>query len=207
MVAGLTQHYPDTIRPALQVIRVKTGARVAGVYMMVFKNDRQVSSRIRPSSSNLPPKSSRISRSRRPRWRSDSTSNRVSRCCRSRISGAPSTRCRRECAVRPRWSASERPELEVDGEMQADTAVVDEILAETYPFSRLQRARKRSCVSLPRSGQHRLQAHPAASRRRGRGPDPRRAEQALSTCYNEAPKSTRSSTWPRSQAVDAQNSE
>jgi malate dehydrogenase (oxaloacetate-decarboxylating)(NADP+) len=32
------------------------------------------------------------------------------------------------------------PELEVDGEMQADTAIVDEILTETYPFSRLKRA-------------------------------------------------------------------
>ncbi|MCJ2532286.1 MAG: NADP-dependent malic enzyme, partial [Candidatus Thermoplasmatota archaeon] len=29
------------------------------------------------------------------------------------------------------------PELEVDGEMQADTAVVSEILEKTYPFSRL----------------------------------------------------------------------
>ena len=38
MVAGLTQHYPDTIRPALQIVRVKTGTRVAGVYMMVLQN-------------------------------------------------------------------------------------------------------------------------------------------------------------------------
>ena len=32
------------------------------------------------------------------------------------------------------------PDLIVDGEMQADTAVVDDILKETYPFSRLDKA-------------------------------------------------------------------
>jgi malate dehydrogenase (oxaloacetate-decarboxylating)(NADP+) len=31
------------------------------------------------------------------------------------------------------------PDLVVDGEMQADTAVVEEILTRSYPFSRLQR--------------------------------------------------------------------
>jgi len=36
LVAGLTQHYPDTIRPALQVIPMKTGRRkVAGMYLLI----------------------------------------------------------------------------------------------------------------------------------------------------------------------------
>lgn len=40
MVAGLTQHYSSTIRPALQIIRTRPGTdKVAGVYMMIFKND------------------------------------------------------------------------------------------------------------------------------------------------------------------------
>ena len=36
MVAGISQHYPDTIRPALQIIRVKTDARVAGKVKVVM---------------------------------------------------------------------------------------------------------------------------------------------------------------------------
>ncbi len=40
LVAGLTQHYPETIRPALQIIKPRPGiSTVAGLYMLVFKND------------------------------------------------------------------------------------------------------------------------------------------------------------------------
>ena len=36
LVGGLTQHYPDTIRPALQVIEVRSGwRRVSGVYVLI----------------------------------------------------------------------------------------------------------------------------------------------------------------------------
>ncbi len=40
LIAGVNYHYPDTIRPALQIIPLKKGLEVvAGVYMLVFKND------------------------------------------------------------------------------------------------------------------------------------------------------------------------
>ncbi|MFQ5798285.1 MAG: NADP-dependent malic enzyme, partial [Bacteroidota bacterium] len=40
LVSGLTQHYPDTIRPALQIIKMRKGiATVAGLYMLIFKKD------------------------------------------------------------------------------------------------------------------------------------------------------------------------
>ncbi len=36
LIGGLTQHYPDTIRPALQVIPIKEGRKkVAGVYVLI----------------------------------------------------------------------------------------------------------------------------------------------------------------------------
>ncbi|HSP07012.1 MAG TPA: NADP-dependent malic enzyme, partial [Acidobacteriota bacterium] len=39
LVSGITQHFPDTIRPALQIIKPKPGAKtIAGVYMLIFKN-------------------------------------------------------------------------------------------------------------------------------------------------------------------------
>ena len=40
-LAGLTQHYPDTIRPALEIVRMKPGiSRVSGLYIML--TERQV---------------------------------------------------------------------------------------------------------------------------------------------------------------------
>ena len=38
LVSGLTKHYPDTLRPALQIIKLRDGvSKVAGLYAMVFK--------------------------------------------------------------------------------------------------------------------------------------------------------------------------
>ncbi|KPL10788.1 malic enzyme, partial [candidate division TA06 bacterium SM1_40] len=40
LISGVTQNYPETIRPALQVIKVRDDVRrVSGVYMMIVKND------------------------------------------------------------------------------------------------------------------------------------------------------------------------
>src|SRR5512139_1275702 len=39
LISGLTQHYPETVRPALQIIGKQEGvSTIAGLYMMVFKN-------------------------------------------------------------------------------------------------------------------------------------------------------------------------
>jgi malate dehydrogenase (oxaloacetate-decarboxylating)(NADP+) len=139
MVAGLTQHYPDTIRPALQVIRVKTGAQVAGVYMMVLKNDikffADTTVIIEPTAEEL----ADIAIQAADVARRFNVEPRVAMLSFSNFGSTKhplSEKVRRATElVRER-----APELEVDGEMQADTAVVGEILAETYPFSRLQRA-------------------------------------------------------------------
>ena len=39
LISGLTQHYPDTVRPALRIIGKREGVgTIAGLYMLVFKN-------------------------------------------------------------------------------------------------------------------------------------------------------------------------
>ncbi len=39
LLSGLTMHYPDTIRPALQTIKMREGLKkVAGLYMLILKN-------------------------------------------------------------------------------------------------------------------------------------------------------------------------
>ena len=137
MVAGLTQHYPDTIRPALQIIRIKSDVKkVAGVYMMIFKDDvkffADTTVNIEPTAEDLAEIAIGTAEVARrfniePRVAMLSFSNFGS----TRHPLADKVRIATEL-VRQR-----APELEVDGEMQADTAVVREILTETYPFSTL----------------------------------------------------------------------
>ena len=38
LVSGVTQHYPDTIRPALQILRTREGLhRVSGCYAVITR--------------------------------------------------------------------------------------------------------------------------------------------------------------------------
>ncbi len=136
LISGLTQHYPDTIRPALQVLAVRPGLRrVAGLYVLItpkgdiyFLADTTVN--IEPTAEDLVEIAILTAETARrfdiePRVAMLSFSNFGS--------------TRHPLAEKVRRAVEmlhERfPELMVDGEMQADTAVVPEIIEQTYPFS------------------------------------------------------------------------
>jgi malate dehydrogenase (oxaloacetate-decarboxylating)(NADP+) len=138
LISGLTQHYPDTIRPALQVLAVRPGFRkAAGLYVLImpkgqiyFLADTTVN--IEPTAEDLAEiaiETAAIARrfEVEPRVAMLSFSNFGS----TRHPLADKVRRATEL-VRQR-----EPGLMIDGEMQADTAVVPEIIDETYPFSRL----------------------------------------------------------------------
>jgi malate dehydrogenase (oxaloacetate-decarboxylating)(NADP+) len=138
LIGGLTEHYPDTIRPALQVLSVRPGMRkVAGLYVLItpkgqiyFLADTTVN--IEPTAEDLAEiaiETAEIARrfDVEPRVAMLSFSNFGS----TRHPLAEKMQ-RATAIVRAR-----RPDLIVDGEMQADTAVTPEIIDETYPFSRL----------------------------------------------------------------------
>jgi malate dehydrogenase (oxaloacetate-decarboxylating)(NADP+) len=139
MVAGLTQHYPDTIRPALQVIRVKTDARVAGVYMMVFQNDIKFFADTTVTIEPTPEDLAKIAIESAEVARRFNVEPKVALLS---FSNFGSTRHPLADKVRRAVELirEQEPGLVVDGEMQADTAVVPEILSGTYPFSRLKEA-------------------------------------------------------------------
>jgi malate dehydrogenase (oxaloacetate-decarboxylating)(NADP+) len=138
LVGGLTQHYPDTIRPALQVISVREGLhKVAGVYMLItakghiyFLADCTVN--IEPTSDDL----AEIAIAAAEMARRFDVEPRIAMLSFSNFGST-----RHPLAEKVRRAAEivrkREPELVVDGEMQADTAVVPEIVAETYPFSTL----------------------------------------------------------------------
>lgn len=139
MIGGLTLHYPDTIRPALEVIPVKPGLRkVSGMYLLIspkrqiyFIADATVN--IEPSAEDL----AEIAISAADYARMLDVEPRVAMLS---FSNFGSTRHPLSAKVSQATNLARklRPDLVIDGEMQADTAVTPEILAETYPFSNLQ---------------------------------------------------------------------
>ncbi len=138
LIGGLTQHYPETIRPALEVIPVRAGfRRVSGLYLLItmkgdvyFLADATVN--VEPSSEEL----AEIAISTAETARRFNIEPRVAMLSFSNFGSA-----RHPLADKVRRATEivkhRAPELTVDGEMQADTAVTPEILAGTYPFSPL----------------------------------------------------------------------
>jgi malate dehydrogenase (oxaloacetate-decarboxylating)(NADP+) len=138
LVAGVDQHFPDTIRPALQVIKPRPGLhRVAGLYVLVtrrgdmyFLADCTVN--IEPSAEDL----AEIAICAAQTAKRFNVEPRVAMLSFSNFGStkhALSDKVQR--AVELVREAD--PALMIDGEMMADTAVVPEIIEETYPFSKL----------------------------------------------------------------------
>ncbi|MGB4599866.1 MAG: NADP-dependent malic enzyme [Trichlorobacter sp.] len=136
MVSGIDAHYPETIRPALEVIGKQPNlSSVHGMYMMVFKKgvyfmaDTTVD--IDPSAEELAETAILAAQNVRgfdidPRVAMLSFSNFGS------VQHPNSAKVRRAVEI-----VKERePDLIIDGEMQADTAVVQELL-DHYSFSKL----------------------------------------------------------------------
>jgi len=138
LIGGLTTHYPDTIRPALQLIEVRHELRrVAGVYVLItpkggiyFLADATVN--IDPTAEDL----AEIAIMTAEQARRFGQEPRVAMLS---FSNFGSTRHPLSDKVRRAVDLVRQraPGLMVDGEMQADTAVVPEIIDETYPFSTL----------------------------------------------------------------------
>jgi len=138
LVAGLTTHYPDTIRPALQVIDVRPELRrVAGAYVLFtpkgdiyFLADATVN--IEPTSQDLAEIAIMAAEKAR-------RFNQEPRVAMLSFSNFGSTRHPLAEKVRNAVDIVRQraPGLMVDGEMQADTAVVPQIIEDTYPFSTL----------------------------------------------------------------------
>jgi malate dehydrogenase (oxaloacetate-decarboxylating)(NADP+) len=137
LVAGVSQHYPDTIRPALAIINTRPGVRkVCGVYVILTKKQvfffADTTVNIEPSPEDLAEIATLAAEVARefdfePRVAMLSFSNFGS----TRHPATEKVRLATEI-VKQRV-----PNMCVDGEMMADTAVAPELLNEDYPFSTL----------------------------------------------------------------------
>ncbi|MBA4312425.1 MAG: NADP-dependent malic enzyme [Chlorobiaceae bacterium] len=137
LISGLTQHYPDTVRPALQIIGHKEGTDVvAGLYMLIFKNKiffiADATVNIDPDSEQL----AQIAILTAEKVRQYDVEPRIAMLS---FSNFGSTHHPMSDKVRKAVEIVKQrmPKLMIDGEMQADTAVSPEIISEIYPFSSL----------------------------------------------------------------------
>jgi malate dehydrogenase (oxaloacetate-decarboxylating)(NADP+) len=136
-ISGLTQHYPDTIRPALQVIGMRPGVRrVSGLYVLATKKEvyffADTTVNIEPTAEDL----AEIALLAADVARDFNIEPRVAMISFSNF-GSTKHPLAEKVAKATEIVKRANSGLIVDGEMQADTAVVPEIIAEDYPFSTL----------------------------------------------------------------------
>jgi len=139
VISGLTQEYPDTIRPALQIVGTAPGVkRVSGLYILIFKDrtfffaDTTVN--IEPTAEEL----AEIALLTADAVRRFDLEPRIAMISFSNFgSNTHVNAVKVKRAVELVKAA--RPDLPVDGEMQADYAVVPEMLEAEYPWATVRR--------------------------------------------------------------------
>lgn len=139
LISGLTMHYPDTIRPALQIHHTQPGvSRAAGVYLLLFDDrmffiaDTTVNQN--PTAEELAEIAFMAARVAKNYFGVEPKVAMLSYSNFGSNSDEQSIKVRRAVEIaRQRW-----PELIIDGEMQADVAVEPTVAQEIFPFSAIQ---------------------------------------------------------------------
>jgi len=141
MLTGLTHHYPSALRPPLQVVGSADDTdTVAGVYMLTFKNrvifcaDTTVNQD--PDAETL----AEITRHTADLARRFNVEPRAAVLSYSNFGSVDNEGTRKPRDAVEILHEDQGVDFPVDGEMQADTAVVDDILNDTYEFSELDEA-------------------------------------------------------------------
>ncbi|MFN2238992.1 MAG: NADP-dependent malic enzyme [Thermoanaerobaculia bacterium] len=137
VISGLTMYYPDTIKPALQIVKTRKGVRRAsGAYILMFKGREMVLAdttvNIEPTAEDLVEIAVQTAETARrfgiePKVAMLSFSN----------FGSTIHPLQEKVKRAVAMLHEQHPDLVVEGEMQADTALVPEIAAE-YAFSNIQ---------------------------------------------------------------------
>ena len=138
MLTGLTHHYPSALRPPLEIIGTAPDANyAAGVYMLTFKNRVIFAA---DTTVNLDPDSgvlAEITRHTGDLARRFNVEPRAAMLSYSNFGSVENADTRKIREAVSELHADDTVDFPVDGEMQADTAVVEDILTGTYEFSQL----------------------------------------------------------------------
>ncbi|MFA9516453.1 NADP-dependent malic enzyme [Halopenitus sp. H-Gu1] len=138
LLTGLTHHYPSALRPPLQVVGSAEDAEyVAGVYLLTFKNrvvfcadttvnqapDEEVLAEVTKHTAELAQRFN--------------VEPRAAMLSYSNFGSVDDEGTRKPRKAVEMLHSDPEVDFPVDGEMQADTAVVEDILEDTYDFSKL----------------------------------------------------------------------
>jgi len=137
MVSGLTRKYPDTIRPALEIIGMEEGAgRVAGLYIMLTKKGplffSDTTLNFEPTEDELVD----ITIQTAKMVHLFNIKPRIAMLSYSNFGSTPSPEAHRVSNAVAKIKKL-HPDMVVDGEVQAGVAFNTELLRENYPFSDL----------------------------------------------------------------------
>ena len=137
MISGLTKNYPDTIRPALQVIGTEThSTKVAGMYIMMTKKGplflADTTVNFNPTAEEL----ANIAIMVAEEVKNLGLTPIVAMLSYSNFGSSNSPEAKLVAQAREIVKQKE-PSLIIDGEMQANVAFNKEILKDNYPFSEL----------------------------------------------------------------------
>ena len=137
MISGLSKNYPDTIRPALQVIGMENNSkRVAGMYIMMTKKGplflADTTVNFNPTAEELADIAMMVARE----VRNFGIIPIVAMLSYSNFGSSNSPEAKLVARAREIVKQKE-PSLVIDGEMQANVAFNKEILKDNYPFSEL----------------------------------------------------------------------
>jgi malate dehydrogenase (oxaloacetate-decarboxylating)(NADP+) len=137
LISGYTAHYPNTIRPALQCVGVREGFKVvSSIYIVVAKKEvyffADCTVNVNPTAEQL----AEIAISTAETVKAFDIDPRIAMLSFSNFGSASypeSDKVKDAVSIVHRL----RPDLIVDGEMQADTALVPHILEKDFPFNNL----------------------------------------------------------------------
>jgi malate dehydrogenase (oxaloacetate-decarboxylating)(NADP+) len=135
MLSGIGQHYPDTLRPALQIIEKKEAySTVCGIFMLMLKNktfffaDTTVNTN--PTAEQLVDITIMCAKAA-SRFNIDPKVALVTYSNFGSVRNPDTEKMRKAVEILKR----DHPEITVDGEMQVDTAVNADICERDFPFS------------------------------------------------------------------------
>lgn len=140
LVTGLTHEYSDVIRPALQIFGTRDSASiVCGAYIMIINDNvylfADTTVNIDPESETL----AEIAILTHDFAKTLGIDPRIAMLSFSNF-GSNAHAVTRHVSDAVEHVLKHRPDIVIDGEMQADTAVVEAIVDERYPFSRVKNA-------------------------------------------------------------------
>ncbi|HEY2830593.1 MAG TPA: phosphate acetyltransferase, partial [Thermoanaerobaculia bacterium] len=137
-VAGLRAYYPATIRPALQIIKTRPGVKhVSGAYLLMFHGRMIV---LADTTVNINPNAEQLAEIAIATAETARRFNLEPRVAMVSFSNFGSTNHPDAEKVKDAVALvkQRRPDLIIEGEMQADTAVFPEVAQEEYPWSVIQ---------------------------------------------------------------------